>query len=133
MNNLEMLHSRGVPGNRSQPQIHSDELYQGTEGLDANANNRPRHTIENQRLDEEKSDNDEIGKKIDASARSEASSQGKETVYESIMDGTPYDRDVEAPPPIEKKRSETPTKDPNLVSPVQDHVNRLWLLKNRAR
>jgi len=133
MNSLGMPHSRGDPRNRSLPQINSDELYQGTEGRDANANTSPHYTIETQRLDEKKSDGNEIGEKIDASAKSEASSQGNEMIDENTMDGTPYDRDVEAPPPIEKKKSETPAKDPNLVSTIQGHLNRLWLLKNRAR
>ena len=128
-----MPQSRGDPGNRPLSQINSDELYQGTEGRDANANTSPRHTIETQRIDGERSDGDEIGEKIDASAKSAASSQGNEMIYESAMDGIPYDRDVEAPPSAEKKRPETPAKDPNLVSILQDPVNKSWLLKNRAR
>lgn len=123
-----MLRSREVTESQSQSQIHSGEDYQDTEELHANVGTRPSHEIKTQSLGEEKSESDKTEEKTEPSAEREATSHDKETTYEGIMDGIPFEQDVEVPPLPEKKRSETPTKDPNLVSSVPEYVNRQRVL-----
>tara|TARA_R110002003_G_scaffold3_22_gene129 strand:- start:19351 stop:19626 length:276 start_codon:yes stop_codon:yes gene_type:complete len=42
-------------------------------------------------------------------------SSHEESTYEEIRGGIPYEHDVEAAPPLEKKKSTRSIKDPNLV------------------
>jgi hypothetical protein len=58
---------------------------------------------------------DDVDDKEQRPEGKDESSHEEESTYEEIRGGIPYEHDVEAAPPLEKKKSTRSIKDPNLV------------------
>jgi hypothetical protein len=102
-------------------QFPDDHSVYHHEDVDADATSL--HKTETQRRDaESSSSDDEIDEKREAEteggvrAREDEAAHRDETTYEEIRGGIPYEHDVEAKPPLEKKKSTRSIKDPNLVT-----------------
>jgi hypothetical protein len=76
------------------------------------------HKTETERRDANtaSSDDDDSGDDVDEKEAKDDATREEETTYEEIRGGIPYEHDVEAPPPLEKKKSTRSVKDPNLVT-----------------
>jgi hypothetical protein len=105
------------------PDDHSVYHHEDGEGTHVDADATSLHKTETQRRDaESSSSDDEIDEKREAEteggvrAREDEAAHRDETTYEEIRGGIPYEHDVEAKPPLEKKKSTRSIKDPNLVT-----------------
>jgi hypothetical protein len=104
------------------PDDHSVYHHEDGEGTHVDADAASLHKTETQRRDaESSSSDDEIDEKEAETeggvrAREDKAAHRDETTYEEIRGGIPYEHDVEAKPPLEKKKSTRSIKDPNLVA-----------------
>lgn len=77
------------------------------------------HKTETERRDmESPSSDDEVDEKEDSvrEEKGDEAAHQREKTYEEIRGGIPYQHDVEAQPPLEKKKSSRSIRDPNLVT-----------------
>jgi hypothetical protein len=65
------------------------------------------------------SDDDDSGEDVDEKEAKLDAADQDETTYEEIRGGVPYEHDIEASSPLEKKKSTRSVKDPNLVWSAQ--------------
>jgi hypothetical protein len=104
------------------PDDHSVYHHEDGEGTHIDADASSLHKSETQRRDaESSSSDDEVDETkeelaAEAEAKKDEAAHRDETTYEEIKGGIPYEHDVEAQPPLEKKKSTTSVKDPNLVT-----------------
>lgn len=101
------------------PDDHSVYHHEDGEGTHVEPDATSLHKTETERRDvDSSSSDDEVDEKEDSvkeEEKDEAAHQQEKT-YEEIRGGIPYEHDVEAQPPLEKKKSSRSIRDPNLVT-----------------
>lgn len=103
--------------------------HEDGEGIHVDSDASSLHKTETERRDANtvSSGDDDSGDDVDEKEAKDDAAHEEETTYEEIRGGVPYEHDVEAPPPLEKKKSTRSVKDPNLVcSPVN-----YWLVSQQ--
>jgi hypothetical protein len=104
------------------PDDHSVYHHEDGEGTHIDADATSLHKTETERRDVETSSSDDddmpIDEKTEATEEEEKdeAAHQEEATYEEIRGGVPYEHDVEAAPPLEKKKSTRSIRDPNLVT-----------------
>ncbi|CAI9634561.1 unnamed protein product [Alternaria burnsii] len=100
------------------PDDHSVYHHEDGEGIHVDSDASSLHKTETERRDANtaSSDDDDSGDDVDEKEAKDDTTHEEETTYEEIRGGIPYEHDVEAPPPLEKKKSTRSVKDPNLVT-----------------
>jgi hypothetical protein len=94
--------------------------HENGEGTHIDADAASLHKTETQRRDADSSSSEDDD--VDETEETVADEDGDqaahrdEITYEEIRGGLPYEHDLEAPPPLEKKKSSRSIKDPNLVT-----------------
>lgn len=93
--------------------------HEDGEGTHINSDATSLHKTETERRDASSSSSDDDDSADDVNekdVKEDEAAHGEEVVQEEIRAGIPYEHDVEASPPLEKKKSARSVKDPNLVS-----------------
>ncbi|KAH7074271.1 MFS multidrug transporter-like protein [Paraphoma chrysanthemicola] len=104
------------------PDDHSVYHHEDGEGLHVNSDAESLHQTETERrvVISSSSDDDDSGDDVDENEKSsiekDEAAHENESTYEEIRGGIPYEHDVEAAPPLEKKKSTRSIRDPNLVT-----------------
>lgn len=105
------------------PDDHSVYHHEDGEGTHIDVDASLYQTETERRHPESSSSDNDVDEKEEAEAEAEAAEEKdeaahrRETTYEEIRGGIPYEHDVEAPPPdLEKKKSSRSIKDLNLVT-----------------
>jgi hypothetical protein len=108
------------------PDDHSVYHHEDGEGIHVDSDASSLHKTETERRDANtaSSDDDDSGDDVDEKEAKDDTTHEEETTYEEIRGGIPYEHDVEASPPLEKKKSTRSVKDPNLVCSPNNH----WLV-----
>ncbi|KAH7390795.1 MFS multidrug transporter-like protein [Phaeosphaeria sp. MPI-PUGE-AT-0046c] len=101
------------------PDDHSVYHHEDGEGTHVDLDAASLHKTETERRDVERSSSDdEVDAKEDTAPEEENDDPAhrQEKTYEEIRGGIPCEHDVEAQPPLQKKKSSRSIKDPNLVT-----------------
>jgi hypothetical protein len=105
------------------PDDHSVYHHEDGEGTHINSHAASLHKTENERRDASSSSSDDDDSADDVNEKEEEKDEaahGDDIVREEIRGGIPCEHDVEASPPLERKKTSRSVKDPNLVSRVAD-------------
>lgn len=99
------------------PDDHSVYHHEDGKGTHVDSDACSLHNTETERRDANtpSSDDDDISDVVDKKESKDDAAHEDETTYEEIRGGVPYKHDVEAPPPLEKKKSTLSVKDSNPV------------------
>ena len=93
--------------------------HEDGEGIHIDNDASSLHKTETERRDVDSPSSDEEVDEKEDSVREEERDEAahpQEKTYEEIRGGIPYEHDVEAQPPLEKKKSSRSIRNPNLVT-----------------
>lgn len=110
---LHQLFSSQFPDDHS---VYHHEDGEGGVHVDSDANSLHKTETERRRAETPESESESSSDEVDPSEKDveDAGDRGESTI-EEIRGGVPNERDVEAQPKLEKKKSSRSIKDPNLV------------------